>query len=102
MVSDEGFERDVFQRQFGLLSQRVALGQNQHMLPLVAGQGDQLSIGCQGFGGNANLGHLIEQHARHLLWRALVQADIHFGVGLTQPCHRLGQHIPGLGVCGGD
>ena len=102
MVGDQRLLGDVFQRQVLFLAQWVGNRQHQHVLPFVAGQGDQLGVGGQGLGGDANLGHLVDQHARHLLGRALVQADVDLGVGLAQARHRLGQHIAGLGVGGGD
>ena len=100
MVGNQGFERNVFQRYVFLAAKRVPGGQHQGMLPFITGQGDQLGIPGQRLGGNANLGDFINQHACHLVWRALMQADVDLGVGDSQLGDRLWQDIAGLSVCG--
>jgi hypothetical protein len=72
---------DVLQRDALFLRQRVARGHDQHMLPFVAGQGDQIGVVGQRFGGHADLGHLVDHHARDLGGRGLVQADGDLGIG---------------------
>ena len=72
------------------------------MLPLVAGQGDQFAVVGQGFGGDPDFGHIVDQHAGDLVRRALVQAHIDLGEGRAELCHLFRQHITGLGVGGGD
>ena len=72
------------------------------MLPFVAGQGDEFGILSQRFSRYANFGHFIDHHARHLVWRGLVQADVDLGVGLAQSRHGHGQYIARLGVGGGN
>ena len=44
----------------------------------------------------------VQQHFGHLVGCSLVQADVDFGVFLAQLGHRQRQHIPRLGVGGGD
>ena len=102
VVGDQRFTRDVFEGDALLQAQRVADGQYQHVLPLVAGHGHQFGIVRQGLGGHANFGNLVDQHVRHLVRRALVQADVDLRVGLAQLGDRLGQHIARLGVGGGN
>ncbi len=92
---------NVFQCQVLFLAQGMTHWQHQHVLPFITGQGDQLRIARQGFGGNTNFSNLVHQHFGHLLRRALMQADIDFGVGLAQLGHWLWQHIAGLRVGGG-
>ena len=84
------------------LVERMADRHHQHVLPFVAGQGDQLRVVGQRFGGDADLGDLVDHHARHLVGRALVQADVDLGIGLAQLGHRHGQHVAGLRMGGGD
>ena len=82
--------------------QRVIEREHQHVLPFIGGQGHQLGVVHQRLGGHADLGHLFDEHARHLVGRALVQADADLGVGLAQRGHRAGQHVARLRVGGGD
>ena len=72
------------------------------MLPFVAGQGDEFRVARQGFGGNADLGNFVNQHSGHLVWRALVQADVDFGVGQAQLGHGFRQDVTRLCVGGGN
>ena len=51
----------------------------------------------QGFGGHADLGHLVNDHAGYFVRCGLVQADIDLGVGLAQAGHGHRQHVAGLG-----
>ena len=102
VIGDQWLKGNVFKRDVLLQCQRVAGWKYQHVLPLVTGQGDQLGVLSQRFGGNADFCHFINQHARHLLRRALVQTHVDFWVGLPQAGHRLGQHVAGLRVGGGD
>ncbi len=102
VVGDDGLIGQVGQFQLRHLGQRMVGGQHQHMLPFVAGQGDQLGVVGQAFGGDANFGGFVHDHARHLVGCALVQADVHTGVGAAQLGHRDGQHIARLGVGGGN
>ena len=102
MVGDDGLLRNVLQRQALFFGERMVGREDDDVLPLVAGQGDQFGVVGQRFGGNADFGHFVDQHAGHLVGRALVQADIHLGVGLAQLGHRHRQHVARLGVGGGD
>ncbi|MNT23206.1 hypothetical protein D3C72_1586180 [compost metagenome] len=102
VVRDDRLAREVFERHALLGRQRVVLGQHQHVLPLVAGQRDQLGVAVERFGGDADLGDLVDHHARHLVGRALVQAHVDLRVGLAQVGHGHRQHIARLGVGGGD
>ena len=72
------------------------------MLPFVAGQGHQIGVVGQRFGGHADLGDFVDHHARDFGGRGLVQADGDLGIELAQACHGGRQHIAGLGVGGGD
>jgi hypothetical protein len=102
VVRDDGFERQVFERNALLGGQRMVLGQHQHVLPFVAGQGHQLGVAVERLGGDADLGDFVDHHARHLVGRALVQAHVDLGVGLAQVGHGHRQHVARLGVGGGD
>ena len=72
------------------------------MLPRITGQGDQIGVIGQGLRGHAQFSHFVEHHLGHLSGRTLVHADIDQRVSGAQLSHRLGQHIPGLGVGGGN
>ena len=102
MVGDEWLEGNVFQRQPLFFRERVGGGQHQHVLPFVAGQGDEFGVVGQRFGGDADFGRFLDHHARHLVGRALVQADVDLGVLLAQFGHGQWQHVARLGVGGGD
>ncbi|VWX63261.1 conserved hypothetical protein [Burkholderiales bacterium 8X] len=102
VVGDDRLGGQVFERHALLAGQRVILGQHQHVLPFVAGQGDQLGVGIERFGGDTDLGDLVDDHPGDLLGRALMQADVDLGIGLAQPDHRHRQHVARLGVRGGD
>jgi hypothetical protein len=80
----------------------MARGHHQHVLPFVAGQGDEVGIVGERFGRHADLGHLVDHHARHLVRRGLVQAHVHLRIGLAQLGHRHRQHVARLRVGGGD
>ena len=80
----------------------MVLGHNQHVLPVIAGQGDQIGIVGQRFGGDADLGRFFLQHARDLIRRALVQADLHLGIALAQLGDAQRQHVARLRVGGRD
>ena len=59
--------------------QRMSGGQHQHVLPFVAGQGDEFGEIRQRLGRQADLGDFVVHHLRDLLGRALVQADVTLG-----------------------
>ena len=101
MVGDQRLLRNVFQRDPFLLGQRVVQRQHQHVLPLITGQGDQLGVVDQRFGGDTDLGHLVHHHPGDLVGGTLVQAHVDLGVTLTQAGHGHRQHITRLGVGGG-
>ncbi|MNT14255.1 hypothetical protein D3C72_1492520 [compost metagenome] len=75
---------------------------DQHVLPFVAGQGDEVGVVGQRFGGHADIGLLVDHHAGHFGGRGLVQADGDLGVVFAQLGHGRGQHIAGLRVGGGN
>ena len=72
------------------------------MLPAIAGQGHQVIETSQRLGGQTDVSGLFEQHPRHLVGRALVQADLDFRIAPAQLRHRFGQHVARLRVGGGD
>ena len=96
-VGGELLQRRPFDRR-----QRVSGRHHHHMLPLVAGQGDQGVVVGQGLGGQPDLGHVVEQHARHLVRHTLVQHNLHFWEPQAQPRNGLGQEVACLGMRRGD
>ena len=83
VVGDQCLVRQVIQADAFLLCQRVVVGHDQHVLPFVAGQGDQIGVVGQRFRGHADLGHFVNHHARHLVRCGLVQADVDLGIRLA-------------------
>ena len=67
VVGDQRFVRDIFQADAFLAGQRMVRRQHQHMLPFVAGQGDEFGVVRERFGCDADLGHFVHQHASHLI-----------------------------------
>ena len=102
VIGDERLQRQIFQGDVFIFCQRMVKWHHQHVLPLVAGQGNQLGILADRFGGNADFGDFVNQHARHLIWRALMQADVDLGESFAQPGHGLRQDVTRLGVGGRD
>ena len=102
MVGNQGVARQGLQRESLAACQGMVGRHHHHMLPLVAGQGEQLIVLVQCLRGQADDGRLVDQHAGHLVGRALVQLHLHFRVAQPQLRHRLRQHIARLGVGGGD
>ena len=102
VIGNERFLGKLLECQPLLRSQRVALWQHDHVLPLVAGQGEKGVVLAQGLGSQPDLCGFVEQHLRHLLRGALVQADGHLGVALAKRSHRGRQDIARLRVGGGD
>ncbi len=102
VVGDEGFVGDVVHADALLLRQRMARGHHQHVLPFVAGQGDEVRVVGERLGRHADLRHLVDHHACHLVRRGLVQAHVHLGIGLAQLRDRHRQHVARLRVGGGD
>src|SRR5574344_2079297 len=58
VVGDEGFDHQGVQPDALFFCQWVVGGDDQHMLPFVAGQGDQVGVVGQGFGGHAFFGNV--------------------------------------------
>ena len=80
--------------------QRMSLRHDHRMPPLVAGEGRQIIIAFQSFGGDADIGFTGGQHFADLARAALQQRQVHLGVILLEPLDHLGQGVTRLGVRG--
>ena len=75
VVGDDRILRDLFQRQLFLRQQRVIRRRDHAVVPFVAGQGNQLVVQRQAFGGDADVRLAAEHLLRDLRRAALVQAE---------------------------
>ena len=82
--------------------QRVLTRHDHHVLPFVAGQGDEFGVLRQRLGRKAEVGGFVEQHAGDLVGAALVQADAELRQLLAQLRDGCRQHVAGLRVRRGD